>query len=343
MQYFESFHCPATNCVITRNATYLPRISDFDVIALNSWNVPSIGAFPPPETRHKDQIYVMNYRESPIRTKASLREFSTLINWTMAFRLDADVNLAYGEFLDLETNGIVAPALRPAWRRPNYQTRIVTDAEVISIVEGKGKMAAWFVSSCYSPWSERLKLVKKIQEFMPVDVYGKCGSLECAKERTDSCREMVQRDYKFYFAFENSLCKDYVTEKVYETMTYYVIPVVYGGADYNRFLPPGSFINVQDFDSVQELVEYLQFLSSNRQEYMRYFWWKDYYRVRPQQHFCGLCEKISKAREGPVKVSKFYTDLDGWFKNGTCVMPSSIPLMDKVLQEYKGMKVKKLS
>lgn len=90
-QYFIDNNCPAINCIVTRNHSYLPSLSDYDVIALNSWNVPSLAAFPPPETRHSKQIYVMHFRESPIRTtiirtKTALSEYSQLINWTMSHR-----------------------------------------------------------------------------------------------------------------------------------------------------------------------------------------------------------------------------------------------------------------
>lgn len=85
--------------------------------------------------------------------------------------------------------------------------------------------------------SRREKFLKKLRKLVKVDVYGNCGKLEC-----DS-REIISTDlkkYKFYLAFENSLCKDYVTEKVYKIMNQNIIPVVYNGADMSRFLPPKS-------------------------------------------------------------------------------------------------------
>lgn len=60
---------------------------------------------------------------------------------------------------------------------------------------------------------------------------------------------MIERDYKFYLAFENSLCHDYVTEKFYNALLFNTVPVVYGGADYETLAPLGSFINVNKFSS----------------------------------------------------------------------------------------------
>ena len=37
-----------------------------------------------------------------------------------------------------------------------------------------------------------------------------------------------------------------------------------GGADYESFAPPHSYINVKDFSSVEELAKYLLYLDKNQ-------------------------------------------------------------------------------
>jgi alpha-1,3-fucosyltransferase len=62
--------------------------------------------------------------------------------------------------------------------------------------------------------------------------------------------EMMERDYKFYLAFENAICPDYVTEKFYNTLLFSTVPIVYGGADYEAIrAPPNSHIDVRNFTS----------------------------------------------------------------------------------------------
>jgi alpha-1,3-fucosyltransferase len=56
---------------------------------------------------------------------------------------------------------------------------------------------------------------------------------------------MVEANYKFYLSFENSLCRDYVTEKFWKVLMYDVVPIVYGAANYSLLAPAKSFINVQ--------------------------------------------------------------------------------------------------
>lgn len=322
---------------MTSNRSYLPSISDFDAIGLNSWDIKSIDTFPAPETRHPDQIYFVYYHESPSRTKGSLSQYSELFNWTMSFRLDADVVVPYAYIVDKRTQEVIAPAAHPNWIMPDYETSAVHDPQSYSIFAGKSKMAAWFVSSCYSP-SDRKFVVQKMQESMPVDVYGKCGTLSCGKKEKRQCREMVEKDYYFYLSFENSLCTDYITEKVFEMMSYHVIPVVYGGVEYSRFLPPGSYINVLDFESIADLVAYLHYLVNNVDEYMKYFWWMDYYEPTTALNFCPLCEKMTALGDRPT-FTQYYDDLDYWFKNGTCLDQRDIPLVREPLIQYHRIKV----
>ena len=74
---------------------------------------------------------------------------------------------------------------------------------------------------------------------VPVDIYGKCGKNSCAPgRRAGDCYSLLATNYKFFLAFENSICKDYVTEKMYEALKHQWIPVVRGGADYSTFAPP---------------------------------------------------------------------------------------------------------
>ena len=74
------------------------------------------------------------------------------------------------------------------------------------------------------------------------------------------------KNYKFYLAFENSLCQDYITEKLFLAMHAGVLPIAYGGLtkeDYLKVVPPNTFIHAEDFQSVQELADYLKFLAAN--------------------------------------------------------------------------------
>ena len=84
---------------------------------------------------------------------------------------------------------------------------------------------------------------------------------------------------RFYLSFENAICKDYVTEKIFNALMLNTIPIVLGGANYTKILPPGSFINAGQFESPRELANYLQLLLKNSTLYDSYFTWRPHYDI----------------------------------------------------------------
>lgn len=95
------------------------------------------------------------------------------------------------------------------------------------------KLAAALISNCGGS-SRRLDFIKEMQNYGEVDVYGGCGK-KC-NVKGIACKEMIAREYKFYLAFENSFCKDYITEKFFETLRFEIVPVVMGDGFYEYYV-----------------------------------------------------------------------------------------------------------
>lgn len=180
-------------------------------------------------------------------------------------------------------------------------------------------MSVWFVSHCNVD-SRRDDLTRKLREFIDVDVYGKCGSLSCPRQ-SKHCFEMLNTTYKFHFAFENTLCVDYVTEKLFNAMNSYIIPVVYSGGNMTQFLPPKSYVDANKFKNAKDLADYLIFLAQNPHEYIKYFWWKKHYKVVTTSgvDFCAVCEKFNEFY--PTYKSQSYTSIKKWFFQDACKRP----------------------
>ncbi|XP_037784550.1 glycoprotein 3-alpha-L-fucosyltransferase A-like, partial [Penaeus monodon] len=139
-------------------------------------------------------------QESPAYLYSSLQPYNGLFNWTFTYRLDSDFPSPHGFVLNRSTQPI----------------------DAVSVTKNKTKLIAWFVSNCHSE-SGRESLARTLQQFVDLDAYGRCGPLECRRSRQIECYAMLERDYKFYLAFENSLCADYVTEKFFSVLQWVLV------------------------------------------------------------------------------------------------------------------------
>ncbi len=155
------------------------------------------------------------------------------------------------------------------------------------------KLVAWMVSNCHSN-SDRESYAAELAKHVSVDVYGKCGTEQCALQNNTECMIMLEENYKFYLGFENSVCNDYVTEKFWKVLRFSLIPVVLGGANYSRIAPAKSYIDVRDFESVEKLADYLKYLDANVTAYAEYFEWKRFFRLTDysKKAFCQLCQAL---------------------------------------------------
>ena len=76
---------------------------------------------------------------------------------------------------------------------------------------------------------------------------------------TDKVRTMSR--YKFAICFENCVFPGYVTEKIFDCFLAGCIPLYYGAPDIEDFVPKGSFIDVRQFSSFEELEKHIQLLT----------------------------------------------------------------------------------
>eukprot|EP01052_Picozoa_sp_SAG31_P039518 SAG31_NODE_5496_length_2501_cov_1.820566_2_plen_149_part_00 len=88
----------------------------------------------------------------------------------------------------------------------------------------------------------------------------------------------LMQAYKFRLTIPNSLCSDYVTEKLMKCFQYGVIPI-YLGSPYNSHdWDPGlaagvhqAMIHVVDYDSMADLASFIVQVTRNHTKYMQFF------------------------------------------------------------------------
>ncbi|KAK3879316.1 hypothetical protein Pcinc_016101 [Petrolisthes cinctipes] len=236
--------CPVNTCYTTSNRSLFP-LNEIDAVV---WHWRSQDrSFPKKRWPHTRYVFWMV--ESASYMVWNIKRYRNHFNWTLTYRLDSDFPFLYGQV---------------------YRRRHPLPDQYRNYAQGKTKMAAWFVSNCHT-MGGRERVVQVLRRWIQVDQYGGCGTLKCSRKQANNCETMLSNDYKFYLSFENSLCKDYVTEKLFSKLRIDVLPVVYGFGNYSMLAPPHSYIDALSFPNVKALADYLLYLHHNDTAYNQYF------------------------------------------------------------------------
>ena len=97
---------------------------------------------------------------------------------------------------------------------------LVADGLLPDYVLQRTHQVAWLASNCGTS-NARLEYVRTLSKHVDVAVWGACGNRTCGADRSQ-CLEQLSRRYRFYLAFENSNCRDYITEKFWDNALRFV-------------------------------------------------------------------------------------------------------------------------
>ncbi|EPB77096.1 hypothetical protein ANCCEY_03797 [Ancylostoma ceylanicum] len=128
--------------------------------------------------------------------------------------------------------------------------------------------------------------------------------------KNESDAELIA-SHRFYLAFENGICKDYVTEKFYLRISQLMVPIVLRRKILEDVgIPPDSFIAVDDFKKLNQLGAYLNHLRSDDSAYLRYFEWTKRF-AKPvmwrSNTLCSICKDIYEKRKMiDENIERFY-------------------------------------
>ncbi|KAH9424878.1 Alpha-(1,3)-fucosyltransferase 7 [Dermatophagoides pteronyssinus] len=290
-QIFIEDKCPVNACFIMSNKALIDKADA--VIFKDRFIWPSKGR---PSIK---QIWILFLLESPLHTQVFSSLPSNVINWTATYRHDSDIVAPYAKFFTFNNS--------------KHQT-------TKNYAKGKTKKVAWFVSNCGAK-NKRLEYARELSRHIDVDIYGSCGEHKCPRSKANECLDMLNNDYKFYLAFENSNCRDYITEKFYlnglgeNRPDLNIIPIVMGAHpdDYRRSSPPNSYIHVDDFESPKQLAKYLNQLDQNDDEYNHYFEWKQQGLFINTYFWCRLCALLHANDNDNGKPTNSYENIHHWW------------------------------
>ena len=300
---FEQHGCPVNTCYTTADKNLAGQA---DAVLMHG---PVVKPLPPKPRGNQRYVYAQGEPHKYLSAEL-LPELEDYINLTMTYRTDSDIRLPYGVVL-----------------RDQKVKRGAMNVNPMS----KSRAVVWAVSHCDTD-SQREVYVKELMKYIDVDIYGVCGKKECERKSVDCMGQFEQR-YRFVLSFENDFCKDYASEKLYRPLSYDIVPIVYGGANYTRDAPPDSVIDIRHYPNPRNLAKYLKYLTRNRDEYNEYFAWKRQgYRVERDRRaimgkaMCRLCEIL----HDPDYKYMDYRDIKDWWLSKSCQRQ----IMDRIKRHW---------
>ena len=112
----------------------------------------------------------------------------------------------------------------------------------------------------------RKEFFEELSKYKKVDSAGRYLNNMGGKFLKD--KQAFISQYKFNIAFENSSVPGYTTEKIMHAMAADTLPVYWGNPLVCRDFNPQSFVNLQDFKSIKECVDYIVYLDQNDEKYL---------------------------------------------------------------------------
>ena len=179
-------------------------------------------------------------------------------------------------------------------------------------VAQRRKGIAMFLSNCDPQW--RQSYIEELLEYVHVDSYGSC--FHNTQDDTDnmwthpnSWRKILIRKakkYRMLITFENTIQKEYFSEKIFLAYQSGAIPVYWGPSDIYKWVPGNhTFIDASTFNEPKELAAYLKRVVDDdslfKHHTTNFDWDKTANMIKthcpPVNYMCGVCRAAYRLRE----------------------------------------------
>lgn len=286
----------ASRCAITTDRS---RIQEVDAVLFHMFDLWFwLGM---PRYRHPSQVWIIWCGEPPTRMWRDYRGYEYTFNWTMHYRRDSTIESPFA----------MAVPLPPEERREKEDS---FNRYISEIIKEKVNNVAITNSDCYDE-VQRYRLVDTLRQHVPVDFYGNCGNLSCP--RGLECNAKI-RSYKFTIQFENSYCNDYITEKYWQALAYFTVPIVNWKPPQQRYpVIQHSYINVFDFPDLKSAAEYIKMVANNDTLYKGYFKWRTKYKLTDVSFLAPICY-LCDALHDKTRPAQVIRDMQAWIEDDSC-------------------------
>jgi hypothetical protein len=288
-------------------------------------------------SNNEKQIWIL-WNDEATKVNEAFNKISNLFNWTLSYRTSSEVFRGSYGFMVPRSPRLDDLSTLSDLKKSHYMQDFVKRKNAV----------LWFVSNCRSQL--RIEIALQLSKYYPVYIYGRCDwaqeesrqvwlkdvqnrvtypylnlitfkNKEC--DADSACEIEKLATFKYYLAFENNNCTDYVTEKLWRSLNKNIIPIVLqpNRESYARYLVPfKSIIHLQDFDfDVRALSRYLYKVNSDFELYYSHLKWTSVYSqvyystefLEPHR-MCELCKKLNTHRS-----LVYYTKIADFF-NSQC-------------------------
>nr|XP_034191953.1 alpha-(1,3)-fucosyltransferase 10 isoform X2 [Osmia lignaria] len=207
----------------------------------------------------------------------------------------------------------------------------VTTQEKTKLMHTKNLAPLLYIQSDCDTASNRDIYVAELMKYIRVDSYGVClNNAQLDTRLKENYLETLNSEdflsfisnYKFTIAFENAVCQDYITEKLWRPLIVGSVPIYYGSPSFKDWLPNNmSAISMLEFKDPISLANFLHVLSSNETEYDKYLshklidnyeipnqrlkkaleknkrWFRNEFGNYVEEFECFICENLEKSRK----------------------------------------------
>lgn len=237
-QSFIQNQCKFQNCFLTDHFSLPFTLSQFSALLFNSEALGKKPNLPTPTERFIEQKYVL-VATAPAALFPINAYYNNVFNWTLTYKLDSDIVNANIAIRDSDGQ-LIGPKKDMHWIP--IENMEALDKEVIRKLEKKTSAVAWLVRGCHS-MSPHKSYVRSFRDELAkynysIEILGYCEeSDEYVKTCRDyDCSDLIQSKYRFLLTFENEMCEDYVTDQLLIALNNYAVPIVFGGANYTRYI-----------------------------------------------------------------------------------------------------------